>query len=251
LFRSFREMESDAVDASDGPIGHLSDLYFDDQAWLVRYLVVETGPWLSRRKVLISPTSIRRAPGIQRSFPVALTRLQVRDSPKMDTRRPVSRQHETQYLGYYDYLRCQEDVPIWAMGQCPYAIGPRFTGHGMVHTDGQGLEEFSARAERSLRSNEDRHLRSCKEVIGYRLHASDGDAGRVGGYLVDDVTWTIRHIVVNASAWWFGHQILIAPQWITDVGWAAKHVSVDRTRAAIRQAPLGIDLGVDPRRGVR
>lgn len=251
MFRSFSEIENYAIDASDGPIGQLKDLYFDDQAWVIRYLVVDTGSWLSSRKVLISPMSIRPPLAVDRSLIAAITRLQVTNSPQMDTEKPVSRQYETQYLGYYDYPRYWEDTAIWAMGQYPYVTDPRLTGHGMAYPGGHALEELSARAERNCRSNGDQHLRSCKEVVGYRLRASDGDVGHVDGYLVDDATWTIRHIVVNTSNWWFGHQVLIAPQWITDVRWAEKRVSVDRTRAAIRQAPPRTGLDAEPERGVR
>src|ERR1044071_5468601 len=38
------------VDASDGPIGSVHDLYFDEQTWSIRYLVVDTGTWLPGRK---------------------------------------------------------------------------------------------------------------------------------------------------------------------------------------------------------
>ncbi|MEO8921887.1 MAG: PRC-barrel domain-containing protein, partial [Caldimonas sp.] len=34
------------------PVGHVKDFYFDDEEWVVRYLVVDTGGWLSSRKVL-------------------------------------------------------------------------------------------------------------------------------------------------------------------------------------------------------
>ena len=44
--------------ATDGAIGHVKDFYFDDEAWVIRYLVVDTGSWLSSRKVLISPIAI-------------------------------------------------------------------------------------------------------------------------------------------------------------------------------------------------
>ena len=44
--------------ATDGNVGTVEDVYFDDHRWVVRYLVVETGGWLSGRKVLISPHAV-------------------------------------------------------------------------------------------------------------------------------------------------------------------------------------------------
>ena len=45
------------IKASDGQIGTVSDFLFDDASWLVRWLVVDTGNWLSGRKVLLPPPS--------------------------------------------------------------------------------------------------------------------------------------------------------------------------------------------------
>ncbi|MGH7317879.1 MAG: PRC-barrel domain-containing protein, partial [Candidatus Rokuibacteriota bacterium] len=47
-----------SIEASDGDIGSVKDLYFDDLMWTVRYLVVDTGAWLPGRQVLISPMSV-------------------------------------------------------------------------------------------------------------------------------------------------------------------------------------------------
>lgn len=52
-----------AVSASDGAIGNVKDLYFDDETWAIRHLVVETGSWLSSRKVLISPIAAAGSDG--------------------------------------------------------------------------------------------------------------------------------------------------------------------------------------------
>lgn len=47
------------VIASDGMIGRVVDLLFDEERWHIRYLVVSTGDWLPRSQVLISPYSVR------------------------------------------------------------------------------------------------------------------------------------------------------------------------------------------------
>ena len=57
------------------------------------------------------------------------------------------------------------------------------------------------------------------------------------GLLVDEATWAIRYLIVNTSTWWLGHQVLIAPPWITDVSWADARVSADLTRQAVKDAP--------------
>jgi hypothetical protein len=37
------------IEASDGTIGSVSDFLFDDRTWKVRWLVVDTGNWLTGR----------------------------------------------------------------------------------------------------------------------------------------------------------------------------------------------------------
>lgn len=47
------------LSASDGEIGQVKDFYFDDQSWLVRYVVADTGTWLTGRQVLLSAAGVR------------------------------------------------------------------------------------------------------------------------------------------------------------------------------------------------
>jgi hypothetical protein len=55
--RNIKEPLGNALQATDGIIGELKDFYFDDQSWVIRYLIVDTGTWLSGRKVCSSPSS--------------------------------------------------------------------------------------------------------------------------------------------------------------------------------------------------
>ena len=62
MLRSIKDLEHYAIGATDGDIGRVKDFYFDDDSWVVRYLVVDTGSWLAGRSVLISPISLQAAP---------------------------------------------------------------------------------------------------------------------------------------------------------------------------------------------
>jgi hypothetical protein len=68
VLRSSKDIEGCAIGANDGQIGYVTDLYFDDQAWIVRYLVVATGSWLAGRKVLISPVAIDRTQWLRKAL---------------------------------------------------------------------------------------------------------------------------------------------------------------------------------------
>jgi uncharacterized protein YrrD len=58
MLRSTNDLENYTIHATDGTIGHVTDFYFDDERWVIRYLIVDTGTWLASRKVLISPVAI-------------------------------------------------------------------------------------------------------------------------------------------------------------------------------------------------
>jgi hypothetical protein len=237
MFRSIKDLEGYAVGATDGPIGHVKDFYFDDQSWVVRYLVVDAGAWLSNRKVLISPIAIGRPDWTERLLHVSITKEQVKNSPDIDTDRPVSRQHEMQYSGYYGYPYYWGGSGYWGGGMYPNLMLPGYGGFGSPRAIREEEQSAYARAESARSQSEDPHLRSCRAVMKYHVHASDGDLGHVEGMLVDDETWAIQYLIVNTSNWWLGHQVLIATQWIDDVNWPDSKVSVKMTRQAIKDAP--------------
>ena len=98
-------------------------------------------------------------------------------------------------------------------------------------------ESVPAQTETARPEHDDRHLRSCKVVMGYHIQATDGEIGHVHSLLVDEATWAIRYIVVDTSDWWLGHKVLIAPQWIQTVSWSDSTVAVNLTRQAVKDAP--------------
>jgi len=103
ILRTLKELHDYTIGAADGVIGQVKDLYLDDAAWVVRYLVVDAGGWLSSRKVLISPMAIVEPDWAARLLPVSITEEQVKNSPDINTDKPVTRQHELEYSGYYGY----------------------------------------------------------------------------------------------------------------------------------------------------
>ncbi|MEP6790335.1 MAG: PRC-barrel domain-containing protein [Ramlibacter sp.] len=205
MLRNFNDFYGFTLAGSDGPIGEVRDCYFDDHAWTVRFLVVETGEWLGGRKVLIPPQAIHGLDWDAKSLSTSLTRAKVEASPQVDTTKPVSRQHEAQQFGFYGY--------------------PHYWGD-------ETIQVKLLKVQRG-----DPHLRSCRAIERYHIHASDGDIGHVESLLVDDRVWTIAYLVVNTSDWCLGHQSLVAPASIADISWLEATVTVDLTRQAIRDAP--------------
>jgi hypothetical protein len=237
MLRSMNDLEDCVIRATDGVIGQVKDLYFDDKAWVIRYLVVDTGSWLSSRKVLISPIAIGHPNWAEKVLPVSITKEQVKNSPAIDTDKPVSRQHETMYSGYYGYPYYWGGAGLWGAGMYPGVLMTGYAGLGKPPVVRPEVEDANARSQAARHQDDDPHLRSSEAVKGYHIRASDGDIGHAQGLLVDEETWAIRYIIVDTSNWWLGHQVLIPPQWIQGVSWRDAKVSVNLTQQAVKDAP--------------
>jgi sporulation protein YlmC with PRC-barrel domain len=227
VLRNVKELRGFSIHATDGIIGKVDDLYFDDEGWAIRYLVVDTANWLSGKKVLISPVAMGHVDWMAQELAVSLTKARVEGSPDIDTRKPVSRQHEAAYFGYYGYPYYWGGAGLWGMGAYP----------GSLTTQGRFEEELMARRSSPEKTPDDYHLRSARVVTGYHVHAKDGDIGHINDLLVEDDTWAIRYLIVDTSNWWGGHRVLVAPRWIQTVKWSEAKVSVDLTRQAVQDAP--------------
>lgn len=238
MLRSMKDLQDYAINATDGSVGNVKDFLFDDLLWVIRYFVVETGTWLSSRKVLISPIAIQEPNWAEKTLPVLITKEQVRNSPDIDTDKPVSRQHEAEYLGYYGYPYYWGGAGLWGGGMYSYTLFPGYTGDPNGNEGSPSANRAYERAERERHQNDDPNLRSFKAVIGYHIHAKDGEIGHVSGLLVEESTWAIRYLVVDTSNWWAGHKVLISPEWIDEVRWIDNSVSVDLSQQTMREAPV-------------
>ena len=238
MLRNTKDLEEFVLGAKDGVIGNIRDFYFDDAEWVIRYLIVDTGSWLSSRKVLISPMAIGKPESWgERTLPVDLTRAQVEASPDTDTEQPVSRQQERAILVHYGYPYYWGGMGLWGGGLYPYTMVPGLVGFGTAPPP-FGQPDSVDRETEANSHQDDPHLRSCHEVSGYQLHASDGEVGHVRGFLVDENTWAIRYLIVNTGSWWRGHEVLISPGWVKAVEWSDNTVVVDMTRQALVDAPV-------------
>jgi len=228
MLRSVKELKGYKIEATDGDVGEVVQFYFDDDKWTVRYLVADTGGWLTGRNVLISPGALGKVDWNSRRLRVNMTRERVENSPGIDTERPVSRQHETAYHDYYGYPYYWTGPYLW--GPVAYPAYPPLSPAGAP----SAVQEEVAAASRQ---EEDVHLRSTQEVTDYYIEAGDGDIGHVEDFIIDDESWTIRYVVIDTRNWWPGKKVLVSPEWIRSVSWTDSKVHVDLSRDTIKNSP--------------
>ncbi len=216
--------------ARDGAIGEVDDLYFDDEKWTVRYLVVDAGSWLFSRKVLISPLSIEMADAAGNQVLVNLTRDQVKDSPDIDTQKPVSRQHETAFMDYYGYPYYWGGPYLWGDAAFPATL----TLPPAVKSQ---ITAAATARQREAEEASDERLRSVNEVKGYTISAADGEIGHVDDLIIDDADWSIRFIVIKTGGWLFGRKTLALTKHIERISWEESKIFVSLTRDQIASSP--------------
>jgi hypothetical protein len=225
MLRNAKDLHGFTIRATDGELGTLDQLYFDDETWAVRYLIVETGDWLVGRAVMISPISVVCTDWQAKRLDVELTKKQVANSPDTNTHKPVSRQHEAAYNQYYGY-------PAYWGG--PYLWGPAYYPAGLTFPTPTAGE---AMVDGKQGESADSHLRSTEAVTGYHIEAADGEIGHVDGFVVDDEAWAIRYIEVATRNWWPGKKVLVSPAWIDRMNWPDSKVYSGLSREAIQNAP--------------
>ncbi len=227
MLRSIKQLYGEKLRASDGDIGKVKDIYFDDQKWVVRYVVLDTGStWLLDRQVLISPHAFGNVGQDKDFLLVNLTRQQIEHSPPIESHKPVSRQYEEEYYRYYGW-------PSYWIGEGIWGVDP-FPG---IPPAPYPLPIEVAGESPSDPKDDDPHLRSTHAVTGYHLQTSDETIGHVTDFVLDDESWAICHLVVETGKWFSGKQIVISPIQIDRISYEESKVFVNLTKEAILQAP--------------
>jgi hypothetical protein len=99
--RSTHDVSGHHVQAADGEIGHVEDFIIDDEAWAIRYLIIDTRNWWPGKKVLISPRWIERVSWDESKVFVNLPRETIQRSPEYTLESLLTRDYETRLHGHY------------------------------------------------------------------------------------------------------------------------------------------------------
>jgi PRC-barrel domain protein len=220
MLQEIKELYGNKLAATDGEIGHVQDFYFDDKSWAIRYLVADTGAWLTGRLVLISPRAFGRLDRPGKTLHINLARKQIESSPSIESHMPVSRRYEVEYHRYYGW-------PEYWSGGAMSGLG----GYPMVLPHSKDEMEAQVRHNR----RDDKNLQGIRAVTGFHIQAVDGVIGHVSGFLVDDKSWDIRDLVVEAGHWYSGKEIRIAPAKVERVSFEESTVFVTLTKTDIQR----------------
>lgn len=207
MFHNMARLRGTRIGATDGEIGELMGLFFDEKTWQIRCLVLDTGHWLGGRKVLIAVDYFQRPKGRGEKLHVNVTRDQIENSPAL--LKAESARGQIGKLSVFDYHILEPSREFSLVGPEPGIIGKLDT----------------------------RLLHGTDEVAGYTIHTTDGDIGHLVDFIFDDESWIVRYLVVDTGSWWPGRKVLLSPEWVESMNWYDNKVFVNVSRESIKTAP--------------
>lgn len=223
MLQSLKQIYGHQLAALDGEIGHVKDFYFDSERWAIRYVVADTGSWLPRRQVLISPHAFGELHQSGKPLSVNLTRKQIENSPSIESHKPVSRQYEEEYYRYYGWPGYWQGGGLWGAGGSPIAPLPSNPVAAEKASDPQT-------------KGGDTNLRSTQAVSGYHLQASDGIIGHVSDFMMDDQSWAISQLVIKIGHRLSGKDVQIPVGVVDRISYEDSTVFVRLTKEAVEQS---------------
>lgn len=239
MLRSLAEPEGYRLEALDGDIGRCHDFLFDDERWALRYMVADTGRWLSGRKVLISPAQLQAPDWERKRMPVKLTKAQIEQSPDLDADAPVSRRYEQLYNEFHALPSYWLGSGLWG----DFPIPASLTAPQEARIEPVSTTDSDAIGSADLERGDDVHLRSVREVTGYGVvgsaaeGGSDEKIGRVVDLLFDDSSWALRAFVVDTSRLPFSKKILLPVEVVAEIDWVSQQVSAELPATRLEEAP--------------
>lgn len=218
---SLKELKGLTIQAKDGEIGKVNDVYFDDNAWIVRYLIDKTGFWLFGQQVLISPASVQTIDMEKQQIRVDLTRDQVANSPNVDKEKPLTRDAEN-------------NVDAGDIGVGGVGVGGTDVMQGDAYLFPMALSD--TREIVQDRESDGPNIISTDDVLRYQISTSDGDLGVVSDFILDVNSWEIRYLVIEIDEDQ-EKKVLIDPEWIDWISWRKRRISVSMKREKIKACP--------------
>jgi len=192
MLRRLRDLENWTIEGVGGDeVGTVENFYVDDLRWTVRYIVANTGGWLTGRQVLISPMSVRGVDEDRQQLPTNLARDTVKNAPSAQLDRPITRGHEVAYSSHYGYSYYWMGGGVWGAAPTPSTLSMGVPGSEPIPLGAEGDQDAS-------------HLHSVNELSGYHIQAVDGEIGHVEDLMVvwragPSATWSSTRATGSAA----------------------------------------------------
>jgi hypothetical protein len=216
MLTSMKSIFNYSIEAKDGLIGRIKDIYFDDETWFVKFFVVETQSFFRSNKVLITAAQAKRVNHLQKTVTVDLTISNIQQAPYAFSQKPVSVQAKEKIKAYYKKSRTQNLQP----------------------------DNLHSATLSPIRLNQP-HLRSMREVTGYQVRSFSGPAGHLFDFLAYEEGWNIRYLIVGEGGLFNNSRVLIPPQMAQRILWEGKRIEIEATSDQLGRCKISTDANDD------
>lgn len=219
-------LENYSVQATDGELGKVKDLYFEKDTWVVRYLLVDTKKWLPGRKVLLSPVSFDFVDPAEATVNILETKERIKDSPTINESDTITPRVEADLGRFFEWPLYWGGMNLW----------------GPYETPRMWLDSKEENGPDPMVDEEDMvQVESVNDITGaingYRIQAKDGKMGHVSDVIIDDENWEIKFLVIETRNFLPGDFVAISTKWIDQINWVDKEVKVDLEKESIKNGP--------------
>lgn len=206
--------------ATDGELGSVKNLLFDDHSWQIRYMVVDADGWLRGRDVIVSPAAVMNPQWERGILPVSLTKDQIDASPPAEMN-SFTRALESKIAGFFGW-------PFYWQTAGNFATG--IVGQPPLPTEASARQNIR---DEAVAPQSESKVRRTDDVVGMELRTTDAQSGRISGMLFDDQTWRIEKLIVAID----NGDVLIDLGSVRRLDWVHNQADADLTHAEVWNSP--------------
>jgi len=221
------DLRSCNIDALDGEMGKVKDVYVDDHHWAIRYALIDTWKTLPGRRVMLSPASFENLDLANRRLHVKLDKETIRKSPDFAEQSDLTLETEGKLADYYGWTKYWIGNMMWGTGAFPVI------GSLEEKIEAEKYDPSGARSVSSVYS-----LRSEDGMVGYRVHAADGRLGELVDGVFDTETWGIQSFVIKLRYQPEIGLLLVSPKELAACEWIEGDLYINSTLDNIKSRPI-------------
>lgn len=222
MTESLERLRKYKIRSAEDTFGHVRDILVEEETWTIRWLVLNTGSWLTGQKVLISPMSVKELDQDDKECVVSLSKEHIESSPPLDHDAPVSRQYEKTYFDHYQWPYYWMGDGLWGSTTQPEYFGPTVKE-----------EQETREPSPEKPSEDDPVLRSGHELSSYRLESYDEKLGYIEDIQINTTDWSIENFVMDTRKWFHGKTILLSPSRVQTADWSTKTLKTRLSKAEL------------------
>lgn len=229
MLRRLKNLKGFTIHGKDDDLGKVKDFYFDQDRFILRYIVVNTGSWLKNEQVLISTKAFEKINYEQEEILVDLNSDELEESPSLEKNKPVSKVMEEKVVKHFDW-------PVYWANPHP-SDAPAVQAGSVIREKLFDYNDLTDEEKQAKEEDIQSNLRSFNEIRGYHIQSTDKEFGHLEDLFVDEENWIIRYLLVDTRNILPGKDVLIAPEWLQNISWNEEKIFVNKTKAEIKNAP--------------